>query len=182
VRWITSPVALDLALTGGGRRGLRGQAKPTQQEQLHQGILDTFKHVGTVRGTARKVGCARATVRKVLRRGRRKRPITYPGTRPSKLDPYRAVIQRLVVEDQLTGVLVLEEIKKLGYAGGHSILDEYIRRIRPKPKVRVTTVVEHPPGADYELADAMCSSTSFAPTSRLAPAGIKKRQAHNRPE
>jgi transposase len=133
--------------------GLRGKAKPTQQEELRQQILDTFKKVGTIRGTARKLGCARVTVRKTLRTGRkkRKRTITHPGPRPSKLDPYRTVIQRLVTEDQLTGVLVLDDIKKLGYAGGHSILQEYVRQIRPQPKVRVTTVMEHPPGAEGQV-------------------------------
>jgi transposase len=140
-----------VAGAGGGGRGLRGQAKPTPHERLHRRILQTFQKEGTIRGTARKVGCARVTVRRALRRGRPKRTITAPGSRPSKLDPYRAVIQRLVTEDHLTAVLVLEELRKLGYAGGHSILQDYVRQIRPKPKVRVTTVLEHPPGAEGQV-------------------------------
>lgn len=107
--------------------------------------------VGTIRGTARKLGCARVTVRKALRWARKKRTITDPGTRPSKLDPYRTVIQRLVLESHFTAVLVKEEIEKLGYTGGHSILQEYVRGIRPHPKVRVTTVLEHPPGAEGQV-------------------------------
>lgn len=91
------------------------------------------------------------TVRRTLRQVHKKRTITHPGSRPSKLDPYRVVIQRLVVEDHLSAVLVLEEICKLGYTGGHSILQEYVRQIRPTPKVRATTVLEHPPGAEGQM-------------------------------
>lgn len=107
--------------------------------------------MGTLRGTAKKLGCARGTVRRTLRRGRKKRSITHPGARPSKLDPFRAVIQRLVLEDQLSAVLVLEEIKALGYTGGHSILQEYVRQLHPRPRVRATTVLEHAPGAEGQV-------------------------------
>ena len=138
-------------LAGSRGRDLTGRDKPTKQEQLWQRIFDTFARVGTIRGTAKKLGCARVTVRKALRRGRKKRMITHPGSRPSKLDPYRAVIQRLVLEEHFTAVLVLEELQKLGYTGGHSILQEYVRQIRPHPKVRVTTVLEHPPGAEGQV-------------------------------
>jgi transposase len=91
------------------------------------------------------------TVRKVLRRGRQKRTITHPGPRASKLDPYRTVIQRLVIEELFTAELVLEEIRRLGYSGGHTILQDYVRQIRPRPKVRVTTVLEHAPGAEGQV-------------------------------
>jgi transposase len=121
------------------------------QAELRQQILAIFARVGSIRGTARRVGCARVTVRRALRQGRKPRTITQPGPRPSKLDPYRAVIQRLVLEDQFTAELVLEEIRRLGFPGGHTILQEYVRQLRPQPKVRVTTVVEHAPGAEGQV-------------------------------
>ncbi len=40
--------------------------------------------------------------------------------RPSKLDEYRPLVRKLVLEDELTSVRVLEEIRATGYAGGYS--------------------------------------------------------------
>jgi transposase len=115
-------------------------------------VLKEYRRSGSIRATARRLRISINTVRRVLRgKDERKRPPVDQPPRPSKLDPFRPVIQRLVLQDQLTGVLVLEEIRALGYAGGHAILREYIRTIRPEPKVKVTTVVEHPPGAEGQV-------------------------------
>jgi transposase len=61
------------------------------------------------------------------------------------------VVQRLVTEDKLTATLVLEEIRALGYSGGYSILKRYVRAIRPAATVRVTTRLEHAPGAEGQV-------------------------------
>ncbi|MGH9660432.1 MAG: IS21 family transposase, partial [Bryobacteraceae bacterium] len=42
------------------------------------------------------------------------------------------LIKKLVIEDRLTAVRVLEEIRAVGYAGGYSILKDLIREIRPR--------------------------------------------------
>lgn len=68
------------------------------------------------------------TVRKVVRRIAPKPR----EKRPSLLDAFRPLIHKLVIEDRLTAVRVLEEIRVLGYAGGYSILKDLIRGIRPK--------------------------------------------------
>lgn len=68
------------------------------------------------------------TVRKVVRRAPKKPRVP----RPSLLDPFRPLVKKLVIEDRLTAVRVLEEIQAIGYPGGYSILKDFIRRIRPK--------------------------------------------------
>ena len=53
--------------------------------------------------------------------------------RPSKLDAYRPLIRKLVLEDELTCVRVLEEIRAVGYTGSYTILKVFVRSFRPKP-------------------------------------------------
>lgn len=125
----------------------------TGDERLRrrQRIRAAYAETGGIRATTRKLGISIHVVRRVLRgQDERKVPATRPA-RPSKLDPFRPVIKRLVLDDKLTAVLVLEEIRHLGYEGGYSILHQYVRQIRPAPKVRVTTVLEHPPGAEGQV-------------------------------
>lgn len=122
---------------------------PAQQRER---ILKCFAIEGTVKKTARKLHVGPNTVRKVLKGEQLGRIVmANPAPRPSKLDPYRAVIQRLVLEEHLTGVLVLEELKKLGFDGGHSILRDYIQQIRPDARTEPTTVVEHEPGREGQV-------------------------------
>jgi hypothetical protein len=52
--------------------------------------------------------------------------------RPSKLDPFKDEIHRLLGDDpKLPGVRVREEIEPLGFDGGQTIFDAYLREIRP---------------------------------------------------
>src|SRR4051794_6010833 len=51
---------------------------------------------------------------------------------PSKLDPFKHEIRRLLREDpRLPGQRVRELIAPLGYAGGKTIVDDYLRDLRP---------------------------------------------------
>jgi transposase len=127
---------------------MKGKDPAKQRER----ILKTFAAEKTKKATARKLHVSVNTVRKVLKgeplgRG----VIANLSARRSKLDPYREVIQRLVLEDHLTGVLVLEEIRKLGYDGKHTILDTYIHKIRPTQQTELTTVVEHVAGEEGQV-------------------------------
>ena len=122
------------------------------RERRQERVLAAYRETGGIRATAKKLAVSIHVVRRVLRGqdGQRAAPRTQ-AVRPSKLDAYRPVIRRLVVDEHLTAALVLEEIRTLGYAGGHSILREYVRGIRPASKQKVTTVVEHPPGAEGQV-------------------------------
>ena len=50
----------------------------------------------------------------------------------SKLDPFTDEIHRLLREEpRLTGVRVRELIEPLGFAGSKTIVDDYLREVRP---------------------------------------------------
>lgn len=78
--------------------------------------------------------------------------------RPSKLDPYRAEIERLLDEDyDLSGVRILEEITALGYTGSKTILDDLLRELRPRyaPPPRTFQKTIYKPGerAQFDLME-----------------------------
>ena len=93
-----------------------------------------LKHVErlTQREISRRTGIHRDTIRRALSSPA---PPSY-GPRPpkaSKLDDYREEIERLLSEDaRLSGVRIREQIAELGYDGGKTILDDYLRELRPR--------------------------------------------------
>jgi transposase len=57
--------------------------------------------------------------------------------RPSKLDPFKAAISEWIEKDPtVTAAVIEQKLRALGYDGGHSILREYVRTIRPKAAPR----------------------------------------------
>jgi len=124
---------------------------PDDREKRRTKILNTYKETGGIRATARKLKISLRVVRRVLRGKDLPPAVAGRVPRPSKLEAFKPVILGLVLEEHLTAILVLEEIKAIGYAGGYSILKDFVRTIRPAPKVKVTTVLEHPPGAEGQV-------------------------------
>jgi transposase len=80
---------------------------------------------------ARELGLHRQTVSTWLERECYERSRGAQQPRRSKLDPYRAAIVRFVEAYPLSAMQVWHKLKEQGYAGGYSILKDYIRRIRP---------------------------------------------------
>jgi transposase len=83
-----------------------------------------------IKELARRTGLSRNTIRSALRSAQ---PPRYSRSAAgSKLDPFRGEIQRLLGEDpNLPGVRVGELLQPLGWDGGKTILDDYLREIRP---------------------------------------------------
>ncbi len=84
----------------------------------------------SIRELQRRTGLDRKTIRRALRSQEppsyRRRPM------PSKLDPFKHEIHRLLgAEPRLPGVRVRELIAELGYRGGQTIVDDYLREVRP---------------------------------------------------
>ena len=71
--------------------------------------------------------------------------------RPSKLDPFKPLIHKLVLADGLSCVRVLEEIRAVGYTGGDCILKGFVRTFRPKPGRRPHLRFETPPGVQGQV-------------------------------
>lgn len=78
----------------------------------------------------RRTGHGKNTVRRALRR---EEPPTYRRPRrPSKLDPHKPRIHELLRDDpDIPASVIRERITEDGYAGGKSILDDYVRELRP---------------------------------------------------
>jgi transposase len=86
-------------------------------------------------------------VRNVLEAtGRRERK-----RRASKLDPFRPLIRKLVLTDELSVVRVLEEIRAVGYAGGDSIVKAWVLTFRPKGTRRPHLRFETAPGVQGQV-------------------------------
>jgi transposase len=84
----------------------------------------------SIREIAKRTGHDRNTVRRALRRDGAPRYQRPP--RPSKLDPFKDEIHRLLGEDpRLPGKRVRELLAELGFEGGKTILDDYLREVRP---------------------------------------------------
>lgn len=85
----------------------------------------------SIREISRRLGLHRETIRRALAA---ERPPAYrraPG--PSKLDPFRDEIDRLLSADpRMPGKRIRELIEELGYQGGKTILDDYLRELRPR--------------------------------------------------
>jgi len=101
-----------------------------RRAQRNRLILQLSAEGKGVKQIARELGIDPKTVRARLRRTPRKRK-----PRRSQLDAFRPLIRKLVCEDDLSAVRVLEEIRALGYAGGYTILTDYIRSFRVRPVV-----------------------------------------------
>ncbi len=54
-----------------------------------------------------------------------------PCVRPSKLDPYKEEIVRMVERYPFTAVQIYRKIREAGFDGGYTIVKEYVRKIRP---------------------------------------------------
>ncbi len=95
-----------------------------------------------IKELARRYGIDRNTVRRAIRSQEPPRYQRVPAA--SKLDPFKDEIHELLREDpRLPGVRVRELIEPLGFVGGKTILDDYLREVRPlflKPRSFQRTV------------------------------------------
>lgn len=85
----------------------------------------------SIREIRRRTGLHRETIRRALAA---KRPPAYRRAKaPSKLDPFKEEIERLLRSDhRMPGTRIRELIAELGYEGGKTILDDHLREVRPR--------------------------------------------------
>ncbi len=80
---------------------------------------------------ARRLGMTRNTVARMLARSEPPRYVRAP--KGSTLDPHREEIAAMLDEDpKVPATVVLEHLRRFGYAGGITILKEHLARIRPQ--------------------------------------------------
>jgi transposase len=118
----------------------------------------------SIKEIVRRTGHGRNTIRRALRSGEPPRYRRPP--RPSKLDAYREEVHRLLrLDPRLPGKRVRELLEEQGYAGGKTILDDYLREVRPLflPRPRTFQRTCYRPGA-------LCQFDLWEP-SREIPVG-----------
>ena len=85
-----------------------------------------------IRKIARTLRLSRDSVKKYLDNPNPAKPMIIRG---SKLDPFKEEIQRLLQRDPtVSGSVLYQRLIPQGYAGGISILREYLHKVRPREK------------------------------------------------
>jgi transposase len=133
--------------------------------ELVSKIVALFHGGASVRRIALSLGVSRRTVKKALgqveqARGDGPQPTaTRPATtRGSKLDAFEPAIADLLARyPEITAQRVHEELSRLGYTGGYTILSERVRRLRPQPVVAPVVRFETAPGEHYGKPGVMFS-------------------------
>lgn len=92
------------------------------------------------------------SVKRVRRALKKDHPQSSPVLdRPSKLDPFKPVIASLLATSpRLSGVRILEEIRKKGYAGQVSIIRDHLRQVRPQEREAYLRI-ETEPGEEGQI-------------------------------
>jgi transposase len=85
--------------------------------------------------------------------------------RVSKLDPFKAEIARLLESHAFSAVQILIRIREQGYAGGYSILKDYVRSIRPS-KHRAYLTLAFAPGECAQVDWGSYGSVTVGNTRR----------------
>jgi len=93
--------------------------------------------------TARALGLHTETVAKWSRREQYRQRQRVP--RPSQLDPYKGLIVRWLEAHALSAQQVFQRLREAGYGGGLTIVNTYVRRIRP-PKHKSFLKLSFAPG------------------------------------
>jgi transposase len=125
----------------------------------------------SIKEIVRRTGRDRNTVRRALRSTA---PPKYSRrSKPSKLDPFKDEIHRLLRDDpKLPGQRIRELIEPLGYAGSKTILDDYLREVRPlfAPPPRTFQRTAYRPGE-------VCQFDLWEPSAPVAVGQLEQRRA-----
>jgi transposase len=120
-------MAVEPASVGAIEAGEEGLVDVEQWAELRR---EHFVRGVSIKELARRTGLARNTVRAALRSA--EQPVYRRAASASKLDPFKEEIHRLLRDDpKLPGVRVRELIAPLGFVGGKTIVDDYLREVRP---------------------------------------------------
>lgn len=86
--------------------------------------------------------------------------------RPSKLDSFKGQISALLERHPYTAQQLLQQLRQQGYAGGYSILKEFVRQVRP---------VRKPAYLMLEFAPGECAQVDWGNFGSLAVGSTRRR-------
>lgn len=129
-----------------------------RQELEHQ-IVILYAQGWSIRALTRHFAMGRNTIRRILRRNRKQREHGHDALTPrscvkrqSKLDAFKPMIKALLKKyPDITGVRVCEELAVAGFDGGKTIVTDYLRKIRPRPKKAPVVRFETVPGYQGQM-------------------------------
>ena len=129
-----------------------------RQDLEHQIIIHHAQGMG-IRALSRHFAMGRNTIRRIIRKNFSRREKGHdavdrkkPVPRKSKLDGFRSQIKQLLKDfPDMTGVRVYEELVANGFDGGSTIVTDYLRKIRPKPKKDPVVRFETDPGQQGQM-------------------------------
>ena len=94
------------------------------------------------------------------------RPRQCAARRPSKLDSFRGQIAALLERHPYTAQQLLQQLRQQGYAGGYSILKEFVRQVRP---------VRKPAFLMLEFAPGECAQVDWGNFGSIAVGSTRRR-------
>jgi len=115
------------------------------------------------RKIAKTLHLTRKTVRKYLDNPMQKPPVI---RRKSKLDPFKNEIKQLLEQDtRVSAEVIKQRIKSMGYAGGITIIRDYLQKMRPTNK-QAFIRFESAPGRQMQIDWGHFSSLAYGDTRR----------------
>ena len=119
-------------------------------------LLELHGAGASIRSIATILSISRNTVRKYLRTP--ELPHAAPRSpRRSKLEPYAAHIQQRVAGGIENCHVLLRELRACGYAGGYTILKDFVHPFRRRPPVQGTMRFETAPGEQAQVDFGSCA-------------------------
>jgi transposase len=129
----------------------------SQIRSLHQQGL-------SARQIARELNLGRLTVRRWLQREQFQPRARSP--RPSKLDPWRGELLRLLHLHPYSAQQLVQQLQARGYTGSYSILQRFVRQVRPKAQPAFLTL---------QFAPGECAQVDWG-FAGLMPVGATRRR------
>jgi transposase len=115
-------------------------------------ILELHRQGLSVSAIAERTGHDRKTVRKYIRKG-----LVAPKYKPREprvtvIDPYETYLrERVAAWPELSGARLRREIQELGYRGGKTRVNDFLREVRPPPAPVFELRFETPPGRQAQV-------------------------------
>lgn len=131
-------------------------------------LLELQAQGKSIREIVRETGYSRNTVRTYLRNeGKPERAKREAG--PSKLDPFKQYLDEMMGLGVYNCEVLLERLRELGYAGGKTLVKDYVQPHRPPRRNRAARRFETLPGKQAQVDWGICTYYDIHGTKRKVP-------------